>query len=82
MTTLYPSSDHCFQRGNQAGFLNMTITPLYLSGLWDAVEQEIHIIHLHPTNLQLLHDGMVLIWTKISGECQQYLRIKAALKAK
>ncbi len=41
-----------------------------------------------PTNLQQLHDAIMLIWTKIFDECFQHLvesmprRIKAALKAK
>ncbi len=56
--------------------------------LWDAVEREIHIMDVQPTNLQQLRDAIMLIWTKISEECFQHLvesmprRIKAVLKAK
>jgi len=56
--------------------------------LWDVVEQEICIIDMQPTNLQQLHDAIMLIWTKISEKCFQHLvestpqRIEAVLKAK
>ncbi len=56
--------------------------------LWDVVEREIHIMDVHLTNLQQLHDVIMSIWTKISEECFQHLvesiprRIKAVLKAK
>ncbi len=55
---------------------------------WDVVEREIHIMDEQPTNLQLLRDAIMSIWTKISEECFQNLvksmpwRIKAVLKAK
>ncbi len=51
--------------------------------LWDAVEREIRIMDVQPTNLQQLRDAIMLIWTK----CFQHLaesmprRIKAVLKA-
>ncbi|MDF4304838.1 transposase [Vibrio parahaemolyticus] len=41
--------------------------------LWDVVEREIHIMALQPTNLQLLCDVIMSIWTKISEECFQHL---------
>ncbi len=58
--------------------------------LWDVVEREIHIMDVQPTlsNLQLLRDAIMSIWTKISEECFQHLvesmprRIKAVLKEK
>ncbi len=55
---------------------------------WDVVEREIHIMDVHPTNLQQLCDAIRSIWTKISEECFQHLvesmprRIKVVLKAK
>ncbi len=51
--------------------------------IWDAVEWEIRIMDVQPTNLQQLRDAIMLIWTK----CFQHLaesmprRIKAVLKA-
>ncbi len=56
--------------------------------IWDAVEREIHIMDVQPTNLQKLRDAIMSIQTKISEECFQHLvesmprRIKAVLEAK
>ncbi len=56
--------------------------------LWDAVEREIRIVDVQPTNLQQLRDAIMSIWTKISEECFQHLvesmpqRINEVLKAK
>ncbi len=56
--------------------------------IWDAVEQEIRIMDVQPTNLQQLCDAIMLIWTEISEECFQRLvesmprRIKAVLTSK
>ncbi len=36
--------------------------------LWDAVEREIRIMDVQPTNLQQLRDAIMSIWTKISEE--------------
>ncbi len=49
--------------------------------IWDAVEWEIRIMDVQPTNLQQLRDAIMLIWTK----CFQHLaesmprRIKAVI---
>ncbi len=40
---------------------------------WDAVEREIWIMDMQPTNLQQLRDAIMSIWTKISEECFQHL---------
>jgi len=56
--------------------------------LWDLVEQELHALDVHPTNLHQLQDAILLIWANISKECFQRLvesmphRIKAVLKVK
>ncbi len=56
--------------------------------IWNAVEQEICIMDVQPTNLQQLCDAIRSIWTKIFEECFQHLvesmpwRFKAVLKAK
>jgi len=51
--------------------------------LWDVVEQELHALDVHPTNLHQLQDAFLSIWANISKECFQHLvesmprRIKA-----
>jgi len=56
--------------------------------LWDVMEQELHALDVHPTNLHQLQDTMLSIWANIAKECFQYLvesmprRIKAVLKVK
>ncbi len=78
-------------KSSQTGFLNMTMSSLYLNPiehLWDGVEREIHIMDVQPTNLQQLCDAIMSIWTNISEEGFKHLvesmpwRIKAVLKAK
>ncbi len=62
--------------------------PNPIEHLWDAVEREIRIMDVQPTNLQQLRDAIMSIWTKISEECFQHLvesmprRFKTVLKAK
>jgi len=56
--------------------------------LWDVVEQELHALDVHPTNLHQMQNVFLPIWANISKECFQHLvesmpcRIQAALKAK
>ncbi len=86
-------------KSSQTGFLNMTVSSLYQMASTvirsqsnrsplSVVEREIHIMDVHPTNLQQLCDVIMSIWTKISEECLQHLvesmpwRIKEVLKAK
>ncbi len=94
MTTVYPSSDTTSNRimhhvtklkSSQTGFLNMTMSSLYLNGLhshhilihisilWNVIEWEIRIMNVQPTNLQQLRDAIMSIWTKISAEYFQNL---------
>jgi len=86
----------------QIGFLNMTVHNEFtslkcpqqspdlnpLEHLWDVVEQELHGLDVHPTNLHQLQDAVLLIWANISKQCSQRhvefmpRRIKEVLKAK
>lgn len=36
--------------------------------LWDVVEQEIHIMDVQLINLQQVHNTIMSLWTKISGD--------------
>ncbi len=59
-------SDWFLEHDNEFTLLKWPPQSPYLNPiehLWDAVEREIHIMDVQPTNLQQLRDAIMLIWT-------------------